>query len=175
MKDLHSLVAEFPFPGRLEAIFLRPARGQPALRAQACEAVEGLGLLGDRSTAGRGGGRRQITLLQAEHLPVVAALLRRPDIDAALLRRNVVISGLNLIAARSLFRERPLHVLLGPEVVLEVTGPCEPCSRMEQCLGSGAYNALRGHGGMTGRVLRGGRLFLGQEVRCRPGHALAQG
>lgn len=165
--DLHSLAREFPFAGRLDAIFLRPARGRPALRAEACDAVEGFGLQGDRAATGRGGGKRQVTLVQAEHLPVVAALLQRPEIDPALLRRNLVISGLNLLAARSLFRDQPLHLCLGPQVVLEVTGPCEPCSKMEAWLGTGAYNALRGHGGMTARVVRGGRLVVGQEVRCR--------
>src|SRR5215471_15050603 len=110
MTELQSLVQEFPFAGRLEAIFLRPARGRAAIRAQACEAIEGLGLEGDRAVLGRGGGKRQVTLLQAEHLPVVAALLGRPEVDPALLRRNLVISGVNLLAARSLFRDQPLSL-----------------------------------------------------------------
>jgi MOSC domain-containing protein YiiM len=166
MSDLKSFMRQFPYAGRLEAIFLRPARGQAAIPAQVCEAIEGHGLRGDRAATGRGGGKRQVTLVQAEHLPVAAALLRRPAIDPAALRRNLVISGINLLAARSLLREQPLHLLLGPQVVLEVTGPCEPCSKMEASLGEGAYNALRGHGGMTARVLRGGSLSVGQEVRC---------
>src|SRR4029078_5859940 len=95
-------------------------------------------------------------------------LLQRPEVDAASLRRNLVISGVNLLGARSLLRDEPLHLLVGPQVVLELTGPCEPCSKIEASLGIGAYNVLRGHGGMTARVVRGGSLEGGQVVRCRP-------
>ena len=167
MNDLRQLATQFPAAGRLEAILLRPARGQPALRTHEAIALAGRGLQGDRSAGGRGGGKRQVTLLQSEHLPVIAALLRRDAIDPADLRRNLVVSGLNLVAARSLFADLPLRLHVGPEVVLEVTGPCEPCSKLEASLGAGAYNALRGHGGVTARVLRDGRIAAGDAVVCR--------
>lgn len=125
------------------------------------------GLSGDRSALARPGGRRQVTLMQSEHLPVIAALVRAPEVAPELLRRNLVVSGLNLIAARSLFNDQPVRLTIGDQVVLELTGPCEPCSRMEETLGPGGYNAMRGHGGRTARIIEGGLLRVGDRVECR--------
>ena len=173
--DLRQLSRQFAAAGRLQAILLRPGRGRPALAVDRAEAHAGQGLVGDRGYrgAGPGTGKRQVTLLQAEHLPVIAALSGQGSgpLDPALLRRNLVVAGLNLLAARTLFKDQPLQLHIGEAVVLEVTGPCEPCSQMEQRLGPGGYNAVRGHGGVTARVLRGGTLAVGDRVRCTPGDA----
>ena len=167
MQDLRALVATFPHSGTLDAILLRPARGAAARHVDAVEARDGRGLAGDRTAPGRGSSKRQVTLVQAEHLPVIARWLRREALDPAVLRRNLVVSGLNLLAAKALFRDQPLHLAIGAEVVLEVTGTCEPCSKMEEALGPGADNALRGHGGLTARILQGGRIAVADGVVCR--------
>jgi MOSC domain-containing protein YiiM len=169
MNDLRALTRQFPNTGRLDAIFLRPKRDMAALRVDSAMAEVDRGLLGDRSAARApakpGGGKRQVTLIQAEHLPLIAAWSAHAPLDPATLRRNLVVSGINLLALRSPFADRPLRVCIGPEVVLVMTGPCDPCSKMEAALGLGGYNVMRGHGGLTARVQQGGRLTVGDVVR----------
>ncbi len=166
--DLRTLTTQFAQHGRLDAIYLRPGRNVPCLSVASTLAVAGQGLLGDRTlnTPSRNplGSNRQITLIQAEHIAVIAAFLNKP-VDAAWLRRNLLISGINLLAAKSLFKDQPMQLQIG-EVVLALTGPCEPCSKMEAILGKGAYNAMRGHGGVNAHVVLGGELRLGDSVRC---------
>lgn len=156
--SLGRLRATFPRPGRVAWIGLRPDRGAPLDVVEAAEAEVGHGLVGDRWTPRRGGeGTRQVTLVQAEHLPVVAALLGRDEVDPALLRRNLVVAGINLTALQD------QRVQVGG-AVLELAGICAPCSLMEAALGPGGYNAMRGHGGWNARVLRAGRIAVGDGV-----------
>ena len=158
--SLHRLVGHVPQIGRLDWIGLRPARR--AAMDVVHEVAVGVesGLAGDRY--GRAAGKRQVTLVQAAYLPVIAGLLGASKIAPEQLRRNLLISGINLWSLQG--RE----VRIGETVVLELTGRCYPCSRMEQTLGPGGYQAVRGHGGFTARVLRGGTLRVGDAVRAVP-------
>ena len=170
--NLRPISRQFVLAGRVECIVLRPQRHAAAVAVQKTEVLVGQGLLGDhrgaRKPAANSSGKRQITLFQAEHLPVVAAMMGVENIDPLLLRRNLVVSGLNLLAARAMFKTEPMVLRLGSEVVLEITGLCDPCVRMEQALGVGGFNAMRGHGGVNARILVGGSIAVGDVVLCTP-------
>ena len=176
MDDLRSLTARFPRAGRLEAIVLRPGRDLPAVSVASARALADRGLEGDRGAARPpsrpGGSKRQVTLIQAEHLPLIRGWTG-VDVAPADLRRNLVVSGVNLLAQHALFKDQPLQVRIGADVLIVVTGPCDPCSKMEALLGRGGYNAMRGHGGTTARVVHGGTISVGDAVRVEPGE-LAQ-
>lgn len=121
--------------------------------------TSGSGLEGDRFK-GRETSKRQVTLIQQEHLHAIASCLQREAIEPEVFRRNIVVSGLNLLALKGkTFR-------IG-SVVLEYTGQCHPCSKMETTLGPGGYNAMRGHGGITARVVEEGEVALGDCVQAQ--------
>jgi MOSC domain-containing protein YiiM len=154
---LRALLHQRPRPGRVVWLGVREQRAAPMRVLQQGELITDHGLLGDRTSLGRAGGKRQVTLLQAEHLAVIARLVGREEVTAELLRRNLVVEGINLLALRSV----PFRV---GACLLQGTGTCEPCSKMERALGVGGYNAVRGHGGILARVLRGGTVRVGDEV-----------
>ncbi len=109
------------------------------------------GLRGDHY-AGRSG-NRSVTLIQYEHVLALPSLMHRQEVSYADLRRNIVVSGLNLLA----LKDREFQV---GGVILKMTGLCHPCSRMEEIFGEGAYNALRGHGGINACVIQPGTIKL---------------
>lgn len=155
--ELCRLMSQFPRHGLVQWIGLRPAREVSMIAVDKVEAVAGKGLEGDRYMQASGSGKRGMTLIQAEHLPAIAALGGHDAVSPAILRRNVVVAGIPLVALKG----RRFRI---GEVLLEGTGGCDPCSRMEAALGPGGYNAMRGHGGLCARILEGGMLRVGDVV-----------
>lgn len=160
MLTLAQLRSQFPHRGEVKWIGLRTSRDEAMSVVPDCNVVLGAGLEGDRF-ASRHSDKRAVTLIQFEHLAAIAAFLDREVVDPANLRRNLVVSGLNLLSLKG------QRFRIG-EAVLEHTGACHPCSKMEQRLGPGAYNAMRGHGGITARVIQEGTIQLGDSVTALP-------
>ena len=150
------LGATFATTGRIEWIGLSAERRSEIREVERVRAVEGTGLEGDHHASG-GRSKRQVSLIQAEHLPLIASFSSNPEVHPATLRRNVVVSGINLRA----LKEKRFRI---GDALLEGSGECPPCSRMEAALGPGGWNAMRGHGGITARVIDGGAFGIGDEV-----------
>lgn len=185
MKTIHDFRATLPRPGRVEWIGLRGPQRGPVQSVPEAEIHPLVGLIGDKdkqapprltalsgdavevsappgtSSSVNSRGKRQVTLIQAEHLPVIAALTGLDAVTPELLRRNILVSGIPLLALKD------RRFKLG-DVILEGTGECHPCSRMEENLGEGGYNAVRGHGGITARVIQGGWVRVGDTVQPVP-------
>jgi len=176
---MQRLLNTLPQQGEVHWIGVRPGREQPMTALAQVHIELTHGLKGDRFS-GRAASSRQVTLIQREHLAVIAACIRGSSapnnpsqadattssevaslnaglLDPGLLRRNIVVGGINLLALKD------KNFQLG-EVMLEYTGLCHPCSKMERLLGPGGYNAMRGHGGITARVLVPGLVRLNDAV-----------
>ena len=150
------LLNSLPQTGTVVWIGVRPARRAELVPVETVRAETESGLEGDYYQ-GKLTGKRQVTLINAEHLVAIASMLGRPEVSPLLLRRNVVVKGINLLA----LKDKTFRI---GEAVLETTGECHPCSRMEENLGPGGYNAVRGHGGITARVVETGMIRVGDRV-----------
>jgi MOSC domain-containing protein YiiM len=163
MKTIRDLNKPPQIEGRVEVIVVRGSPREVARTVERTVALSGIGLQDDR--LGRRGeselSTRQVTLIQAEHLPVIAALAHVERVDPIGLRRNLVVSGINLLALKN------ARLQVG-DALLELVGPCQPCSRMEETIGPGGYAAMRGHGGMTARLITTGSIRVGDAVRAQP-------
>lgn len=145
---------EAPEPGRLRAIWIkRSKRGPMDSRSQA-SLIAGRGLQGNANQ----GGRRQVTILEAERWADALAELGK-DFDPSLRRANLLISGLRLEKTRGqVLRIGPCRLRIFTETT--------PCERMEEAC-PGLKQALRPHwrGGACAEVLDGGEIAVGDEVR----------
>lgn len=143
--------------GRLEWIGLRTQRRGEVQVVNSTLAIEGLGLEGDHRVKKTPGSARQVTLISREYIEAICRHTGHTSIDPALLRRNLMIAGMNM----NLLRYQRLQI---GEVILETTALCHPCSRMDEALGPGGTAAMFGYGGLCAKVIQGGRLAVGDAV-----------
>ena len=151
--EIKELMNQFAQPGRVGSISIRPERMVPVKMVDAVLAIQNKGLEGDRSK----GGNRQVTFIQKEHIITVASFLGKTDLDYTLTRRNVLVEGINLLSLKG------KRFQIG-EAVFEYSGECHPCSRMEEALGAGGYNAMRGHGGITAKIVLSGLIKINDRL-----------
>jgi len=99
---------------------------------------------------GRAGSKRQVLLVDIEALSEFGLL-------PGTIRENITTVGLNTAELR------PRQRLCVGEAVLEVTLPCEPCSRMDE-IRMGLQKELENRRGMLCRVIEGGRISRGDAL-----------
>ena len=155
------------------SIHIAPERGGATVTLEAAKLIAGRGIEGDHHWAQADGpAEAQVTLIQAEHVEAFNAETNG-NIEAAETRRNVVTRGVELTP---LIGQR---FTLG-EAELEGLEPCDPCANLGRRLQTPAFSpaaivkALMGRGGLRARVVRGGMVAAGDEVRvggAKPDHA----
>ena len=157
MSVMKDLLESVPNVGKVEWIGVASERRAKIEPRQEATIEMNVGLTEDHH-ARSGKSKRQVTLIQQEHLETIAKLLGRERVDPTLVRRNIVVSGVNLLS----FKHARFQI---GGVILEGKGPCAPCSLMEENLGPGGYSAMRGHGGICAIVVEPGTIRLGDEVK----------
>lgn len=99
---------------------------------------------------GRTGSKRQVLLIDSETLAELG-------VAPGAVRENITTRGLVMKALE------PGQGLRIGEAVLEVTGPCEPCSRMDE-IRPGLQESLQGQRGWLCRVVEGGTVRRGDAI-----------
>lgn len=147
------LLSQRKFVGKVEWIGVAAERRGDLATPDSVEVITDKGIKGEHHTRPH----RQVTIIQQEYLPVIAAILGVDSVSPEQLRRNIVVSGINLAS----LQEREFKI---GSVVLRGTGDCAPCALMESTVGVGAYEAMISHGGITTVVVKGGDISIGDPV-----------
>lgn len=129
---------------------------------QSVSCVAGKGIEGDRYFGFRDNFKGQITFFSEEVAAGLETALLKGSLDRSVMRRNVLIAGvdLNTLIGRR-FR-------LG-ELVLTGSEECAPCYWMDEAVAPGAHAWLKGRGGLRCRIESGGILALGDtSLECLP-------
>ena len=150
--------------GELSWIGLRPERRAEIVEVSSVQAIAGSGLEGDHRFENTLGSGRQVTLISEEYVGQIAHFLSLSGEAvvanarlARLLRRNLVIKGMNLEALR--YQQFSIG-----GAIFEAGAICHPCLRMEELLGKGGIAAMVGHGGLCLKVVQSGKITVGDAV-----------
>lgn len=126
----------------------------PLVEVPEIECVARHGIRGDRFYDYRDNYKGQITFFSLEVFERLAAHFRLTGKSAGLLRRNVIVSGIDL------------NGLIGEEFAIQAvrfrgTAHCKPCYWMNHAVAPGAEEFLQGNGGLRAQILADGTIALG--------------
>lgn len=147
---------------RVEHIYISPGHsyfgrhGQGAadhamIELESIQCVEGSGLRGDRFFDYKADYAGQVTFFAREVFEELCRAVGAPGISPSAVRRNILVSGVDL------------NELIGREFELQdirFVGEreCSPCYWMDEAVGPGAAEFLKGRGGLRARILSSGTL-----------------
>jgi MOSC domain-containing protein YiiM len=126
----------------------------PLNEVSSIECVAGRGIRGDRFFDYKDNYKGQITFFSFEVFEKLAEHFGLTKRSAGAVRRNVVVSGVDL------------NDLIGEEfaiqgVRLRGTSHCRPCYWLDQAVAPGAEEFLAGNGGLRAQILSDGAISLG--------------
>ena len=123
----------------------------PMIEVPEVECAAGQGIRGDRYFDFKDDYKGQITFFSLEVFEELCNALQLQDCSPAATRRNVITRGVNLNNLVEMqFEVQGVH-FRGIE-------ECRPCYWMERALAPGAYEFLKGRGGLRAKILSDGRL-----------------
>jgi len=132
----------------------KPPNDFPLIELQRIECVAGHGIRGDRFYDYRENYKGQITFFSAEVFDEVCSTFRLRTKSAGVLRRNVIVSGIEL------------NNLIGADFELQGVrfrgmDHCKPCYWMDVAFAPGAEDFLKDRGGLRGQILTNGWIEVG--------------
>jgi hypothetical protein len=128
-------------------LFVKPDRGQPMQTSQQLQAVAGKGLVGDFAF---GRTNRQVLLVDER-------TLKKFDLKPGMLRENITVHNLPVDELA------PGTTLAIGAVLLQVSGPCDPCYKMDR-IRPGLQSELQGQRGVLATVVTSGRIAVGDTI-----------
>lgn len=138
----------------VKAILIRPAKKAEPVYINTAE-ISNMGITGDHYS--KEDGKRQVTLISAHDIAEVANSVGFHGDAHIACRRNILIDTFPSDDMKGKV------VGLGDEVILEITGYCTPCFRMDENFGEGAIAAFSKKAGWTAKVIRGGKIYVGDK------------
>ncbi|MGE9266914.1 MAG: MOSC domain-containing protein [Verrucomicrobiales bacterium] len=134
----------------------KPAGEHPIVECRELELVAGSGIKGDRFFDFKPDYKGQITFFDYDLYREVCQRFQRPELAPSAFRRNVLVSGVDLLT----LIERPFSI---GEVSFTGSAECSPCYWMDQAVAPGTEDFLKGRGGLRARITRSGSLFPGPQ------------
>lgn len=136
--------------GSVVSLQVCPGYRKPMRPIEEVEVIPNLGIKGD--THALPDSVRQVLLIEKETLEALS--LQTGDV-----KENITTAGIALMSLKPKQRLR-----IGSSVLLEITKPCSPCSRMNE-IRPGLIKEIAGRRGMLARVLEGGKMRIGDSIQ----------